>query len=542
MKPLSAPIYEALMKHASDKPVSFHVPGHQNGHIWEKLATMYQDEQPLCDMIQTYSDVMTIDVTELSSTDDLHHPEASIKEAQQMAAQTYHADETYFLIGGSTSGNLAMLLAVCDPGDTVIVQRNVHKSVINGLRLAGATAVFVASRLDARSGLAVTPSVAQIKKALVMYPMAKAVFLSNPNYYGLGVELERYAEVVHHFNIPLLVDEAHGAHYGHHPELPRSAMQSGADAAVQSTHKTLPALTMGAMLHVQGDRVDRERLRQALALVQSSSPSFPILASLDISRAMIASLGENLFQSAIRNASDLASWLNENELLIQEVTSELDRGLKNNEIKQNVEVGRLASCQRDPLRIVLQDVTGQLSGHQLKKQLEERKCWAEMCDSEYVVLLIGISTGVEQIKLLKEALQDIHNQLQHPARSNGESNDLRTVQRFSERSRIERDAVLDHSSEAGTTMAGGSDEIGEPVYFGGGWYQEKQSVRIPIKEAVGRRSAEMVVPYPPGIPVLYAGEKITDSNVTQLMKLAAKGANIQGAIDPKMDTITVYID
>lgn len=542
MKPIHAPIYEALLKHASGKPASFHVPGHQNGQVWEMIGSMSWD-QSVNDMIQTFSKVMAIDVTELSSTDDLHHPEASIQEAQQLAALTYHADDTYFLIGGSTSGNLAMLLAVCDPGDTVIVQRNVHKSVINGLRLAGATAVFVSPRLDIRSGLAVTPSAAQIEEALTIYPTAKAVFLSNPNYYGIGAELERYAEVVHRYGVPLLVDEAHGAHYGHHPELPRSAMQSGADAAVQSTHKTLPALTMGAMLHVQGDRVDRDRLQQALALVQSSSPSFPIMASLDISRAMIASFGEHLFQSAIRNARDLVSWLNENELLIQEVASDQNRRLEGHESEQIAEFDKNASWQRDPLRIVIRDATGQLSGHQLKKQLEERGCWAEMSDSEYVVLLIGIGTGPQQIKLLKEALQAIHHKLRHAARSNGEQNHLQqTDQPLVERSRSGRDTSSSHSHGAETMLYRDSEGIGEPVRFGGGWYHEGKSIRLPIGEAVGRRSAEMVVPYPPGIPILYAGERITESNIAQLVKLASKGANFQGARDPRMDTIAVYMD
>lgn len=538
MKPLYAPIYEALMKHASGNPASFHVPGHQNGHIWGKLVSMHQDEKPLSDMIQTYSEIMTIDVTELSSTDDLHHPEASIKEAQQMAARTYHADETYFLIGGSTSGNLAMLLAVCDPGDTVIVQRNVHKSVINGLRLAGATAVFVASRLEARSGLAVTPSVAQIKKALHEYPMAKAVFLSSPNYYGLGAELERYAEVVHRFNIPLLVDEAHGAHYGQHPELPRSAMQSGADVAVQSTHKTLPALTMGAMLHVRGNRVNRERLQQALALVQSSSPSFPIMASLDISRAMITSFGENLFQSAIGYARELVSWMDETDLLIRAVTSGSDLQLASRESSSIIEVDNHVSWQRDPLRIVLRDATGQLSGHQIKKLLEQWGCWAEMSDSEYVVLLIGVGTSLEHIELLKQALQAIHNQLKQKGEPSGTRHASLPLDHLRG---IERDEAF-KPSDAIPLMAEDSDEMGEPVCFGGGWYQAKPSVRISIKDAVGRRSAEMVVPYPPGIPVLYAGERISLSIVNQLMRLASKGANFQGSIDPRMDTIAVYTD
>lgn len=528
MKPLYAPIYEALMKHASGMPASFHVPGHQNGQVWgefESFSTQYTKGG----MLQTFTEIMKIDVTELSSTDDLHHPEYSIKEAQQLAARTFESDAVYFLVGGSTSGNLAMLLAVCDPGDQVIVQRNVHKSVINGLRLAGATAVFVTPRSDARTGLAVVPSVAQIEEAIRRYPTAKAVFLSNPNYYGLGVELQRYADVIHHYGIPLLVDEAHGAHYGHHPELPRSAMQSGADAAVQSTHKTLPALTMGAMLHVQGERMNRERLEQALALLQSSSPSFPIMATLDISRAMIDSFGQSMFQSAIRHAFELRSWLRENDMLIQDAAiaiSDSEQGTtRASDLK--VEEGSTHHWQRDPLRIVLHDSTGRLTGHQLKKLLEVRGCWAEMSDSVYVVLLLGLGTSQEQMERLKAAVQAIHHQLKHDASASG----TRT------------DEPLDRSRNTDTEKWREEIEaIGEPVSFGGGWYRKEPSIRVPVREAIGKRSAEMVVPYPPGIPLLYAGERLTEPHITQLERLASKGANFQGARDPNMETIAVYID
>jgi arginine/lysine/ornithine decarboxylase len=513
------------MKHAGDNPASFHVPGHQSGQVWRGLRGL-MPHRAKDEWTQTFAEIMKLDVTELSSTDDLHHPEASIKEAQRLAAQAYDADATYFLVGGSTSGNLAMLLAVCDPGDLVIVQRNVHKSVINGLRLAGANAVFVTPRSDARTGLAVAPSVEQIEEALRRYPMVKAVFLSNPNYYGLGVELERYADAIHRYGIPLLVDEAHGAHYGHHPELPLSAMQAGADAAVQSTHKTLPALTMGAMLHVQGERLNRERLEQALALVQSSSPSFPIMATLDISRAMITSFGEAMFQSAISHALELRSWLQETGMLIQDAGRASDQEIIR---KPDNKVGAesKSSWLRDPLRIVLHDSTGRLSGHQLKKELEERGCWAEMSDSAYVVLLIGAGTSREQMERLKEAVLSIHRHLIQVVAPSDKS--------------LNRQP--DYSLHADTAMwRGDLEAIGEPVSFEGGWYRNDPSIRVPVREALGKRAAEMVVPYPPGIPLLYAGEKLTGAHIAQIERLASQGANFQGARDPRMETIAVYID
>ncbi|MDQ6420779.1 aminotransferase class I/II-fold pyridoxal phosphate-dependent enzyme [Paenibacillus sp. LHD-117] len=506
MKQLYAPIYEALMKHAKVNPISFHVPGHQNGKAWEEISL------PLHlfdDMKNRFASIMEIDLTELSSTDDLHHPEASINDAQSLAARCFGADETYFLVGGSTSGNLAMLLAVCDPGDIVIVQRNVHKSVINGLRMAGASAVFLSPQVDSRTGLADVPSVIQVKEALERYPDAKAVFLSNPNYYGIGMELTKYVEVVHRYGIPLLVDEAHGAHYGQHPELPRSAMMAGADAAVQSTHKTLPALTMGAMLHVRGDLIDRERLKQALAMVQSSSPSFPLLASLDISRAMIDSLKDLLFQQALEHARSFRMWLKESGLMIGAIEAE------------KIEIDSWSGVrQSDPLRMVLYDQTGSLSGHQLHKLLEEQGCWAEMSDPVYVVLLIGIGTRHEHIERLKSAIMNVH--AERLGMGQDLTTDVRTVHR--------------------NPSNGVEDELGEPIVFGGGWFSKQASMRVPLHEAIGYRAAEMVVPYPPGIPLLYQGEKITAGVVARLERLAAAGAKFQGAQDSRMATIAVYND
>lgn len=520
MTSLHAPIYEALKRHANSKPVSFHVPGHQNGQVLHQGDIPYINEE----IKNTYASIMEIDVTELSSTDDLHHPEGAIQEAQLLAAATFHAEETFLLVGGSTSGNLALLLTVCDPGDLIIVQRNVHKSIINGLRLSGARAVFVTPQSDESSGLAVIPSMKHIEEALRRYPDAKAVILSNPNYYGIGADLTPYAEVIHRYGLPLLVDEAHGAHYGLHPELPRSAMQAGADAAVQSTHKTLPALTMGAMLHIQGDRINRERLKQVLAVIQSSSPSFPIMASLDISRAMIDSHGASLFDQALNHSRVFRRWLNESDLYLQEATPSTDR----NDITLNGEPQELGHrYQYDPLRLVLHDRTGNLSGRQLQKLLEEQGCWAEMSDPTYVVLLIGLGTSHEHIERLKAAIRRIHEIAST------------TMLKLEARPGLNR-------TEAAISLKAGTwdrvDDISEPVPFAGGWYRNYTSIRLPMKEAIGRRAAEMVVPYPPGIPLLYVGERITSSAAAELVRLAASGVTFQGASDPRMETIAVFED
>lgn len=191
VRKFEAPLFEALRKHAAGKPVSYHVPGH---HYGQALMNGWLDENPVFEAgREQYRSIMEIDVTELSSTDDLHHPEASILAAQQLAAAFFGADETFFLVGGSTSGNLALLLTLCQPQDIVIVQRNVHKSILNGLKLSGATAVFLSPELDPLSKTGTVPSLAALEYALKLYPDAKAVCLTNPNYYGIGVKLDEYA-------------------------------------------------------------------------------------------------------------------------------------------------------------------------------------------------------------------------------------------------------------------------------------------------------------------------------------------------------------
>ena len=295
---MNAPILSMLINHRNTEPISFHVPGHKRAKDWPATEGSGLNE----DMLRTLERYVDLDVTELSSTDDLHDPSGAILEAQQLAAACFGAEETCLLVGGSTSGNMAMILGTCSPGDLIIVQRNVHKSVLNGLILAGAKVVFLHPYIEEGSGLAIMPPLLAVQEALDLYPEAKAVFLTNPNYYGLCMPLDAYSHIVHEAGAVLLVDEAHGAHFGQHPRFPGSALQGGADGVVQSTHKTLSAMTMGAMLHMQGSRIDRSAVKQALTMLQSSSPSFPILASIDAARAQLSRYGSDWFDAWFRGS------------------------------------------------------------------------------------------------------------------------------------------------------------------------------------------------------------------------------------------------
>jgi arginine decarboxylase len=484
-----APLYEALRERRLLGETSFHVPGHKFG------AGLEQEERTI------FGSVMEVDYTEIEGLDDLHHPEGVILEAEQLAAECFGAEESFFLVGGSTAGNLAAITAVCSRGDVVLVQRNVHKSVIHGLMLAGARAVFLSPVIDKTSGIAAGVSIEVLKTALDRYPMAKAVFLSNPNYYGMGLDLLEYVEGVHSYQIPLLVDEAHGAHFGFHPEVPPSAISRGADIVIQSTHKMLTAMTMGAMLHVQGSLVNRGRLKRRLAMLQSSSPSYPIMASLDLARRRAALSGQRLLEEALGRILHIKYAIRDLRWI---------SCLENGEERRGFDY-------LDPLKISIYDRTAYLNGFRLQEELGKRGVIAEMADDRYVVLALSLATGRSDTDRLITALLSLDNDTN---RLNGttSSEDNRYVTGL-------EDPVLPQDCE--------SLDISEPVLMGLDENHDADTVRMPLEEAVGNLAAESVIPYPPGIPLVFPGEIIRAVVIKQIQRLARAGARFQGALQDR---------
>ncbi len=487
-----APLYEALLQYKERGDASFHVPGHKNG-------MSYGGEG---DLGGELAQVMKIDVTEITGTDDLHHPEGVIREAQQLAADVFGAEESFFLVGGSTAGNLALILSVCTaPGDVLLVQRNVHKSVIHGLMLAHAHAVFLAPQHDPGSGLATIPSEETVREALRRYPGAKGLLVTHPNYYGMGASLRPLAALCRASGVPLLVDEAHGAHFGLHPVLPESALQAGADGVVQSTHKMLTALTMGAMLHVQGGLLDRGLLRQRLAMVQSSSPSYPIMASLDLSRSQLQSSGPEFFESALANAEQLRFGVKQIPRFGLLVPGARGEGS--------------AYAIQDPFKAVLFDATGRWSGFELQERLEAAGCVPEMSDDRHVVLALSPGTSEEDIGRLLQALRQMDSNSEVAP---GPGNPQNPQSEFS---------------------TWNIDPISAPVAFGLRPILPEDRESVSLENSTGRLAAEMIIPYPPGIPLVYPGEEISGRMTAQFIALRQAKAKCQGASDPNLNTIQV---
>ncbi|MCM3750016.1 aminotransferase class I/II-fold pyridoxal phosphate-dependent enzyme [Paenibacillus pasadenensis] len=519
------PIVDMLRNHIKNGPVSFHVPGHKGRMPFMKKENGEAQQNNIqTETWSLFQSILPLDVTELSDTDDLHDPSGAIAEAQRLAASCFGAEETLFLVGGSTAGNLALVLGCSQPGDIMLVQRNVHKSVLNGLKLSGASVVFLDPEYDSGSGFAELPSLERVKRALQRWPQAKAVFLSNPSYYGWSRELTPYAELVHAFNMPLLVDEAHGAHYGQHPQFPSGALQAGADAVVQSTHKTLSAMTMGAMLHVQGERLHRERIKQMLATVQSSSPSYPLMASLDLARGMLDQYGPQWFEPGLDAANTVRSWVRREESwfgLAEDIP-----------IHEGIRI--------DPLRLVLYDRRGACSGMRLQKELEQRGCVAEMADDRYVVLLVGARCSSEEAHRLLEALGDIGAENKEGSLSSVEGMAPETAEdtnRSEWRQATLRQTKWDKTPESEQRSRKQSDsvanltmnrELPEPVVLERFPPMPHTLEQIPILQAIGRKSAETIIPYPPGIPIVIEGEEIRQETAELMIRLLESGARFQG--------------
>ncbi|QUL55054.1 amino acid decarboxylase [Paenibacillus tritici] len=554
LQPGRAPVYEMLEQYRHKGNISYHVPGHKNGEAYRRTTG--------ADSAGYLTEVMRYDVTEITGTDDLHHPEGVIREAQELAADCYGAEESYMLVGGSTAGNLALILTVCpEPGRLLILQRNVHKSVIHGLMLAGARAVFLEPQIDLGSGLAVAPSPETVQAALAAYPEAAGVLVTMPNYYGMGSDLAPLARACHHSGVPLLVDEAHGAHYGQHPELPAGALAGGADGVVQSTHKMLTALTMGAMLHVQGPWLDRALLRQRLAMVQSSSPSYPVMASLDLARRLLHSQGAGAFTAGLAAVDVLRRGLASLPRFgllqpagpLQPLCG--DAGAAG---EVTPPLCGAAYETQDPFKAVIYDAAGVLGGFELQRRLEERGIVPEMSDDRHVVLAFSLGSKAEDAALLLEALRDI------AAQTSSGLPQISGTEAVSDAARGAAPYAGDSSfSGIGTALPGASYNnsskgilsssgnnstwnipelplISAPVTFSTKPVAVSETESIALEASTGRMAAEMVIPYPPGIPLLYPGELITESVCGRLVRLREGGAKFQACADPALQQIKVY--
>lgn len=453
------PLYTALKRHTAANPLSFHVPGHKYGAVFPKAAR------------GDFERLLQIDVTELRGLDDLHHPESVIAEAQRLTAEFYGVDETFFLVNGSTVGNLAMIFATCEEEKKVIVQRNCHKSIIHALQLVGATPIFLPPEFDQDVCVASYVAYETVKEVIELHQDAKALILTNPNYYGMAIDMTEIVNIAHSYEIPVLVDEAHGAHFILGSPFPKTAIACGADVVVQSAHKTLPAMTMGSYLHVNSSFVDKEKLKYFLQVFQSSSPSYPIMASLDVARSYLASLSQDDINEIVQQIRLFKELLKEIEgVTVAESTDPL--------------------VTTDLLKITVQ-TRSSLSGYELQVRLENEGIFTELADPLNVLFVypLGLLENVhEVVRKIKNAFQGLRHHerefrpFSFPTTSSISYKHLRNVAK----------KVID------------------------------------LEKAEGFVAAETIIPYPPGVPLLLMGEVIHKEHIERLIELQQHRSHFQG--------------
>ncbi|HAC63990.1 MAG TPA: lysine decarboxylase, partial [Cyanothece sp. UBA12306] len=378
---VNLPLIEALITSINQQNGVFYAPGHKKGQgISPALANLLGKR------------AFRADLPELPELDNLFAPSGVIQKAQELASETFGADRTWFLVNGSTCGIIASILATCGPGDKIILPRNIHQSAIAGLILSGAVPIFLNPEYDPNWDLvhSITPDA--LERALMENSDVKAVLIVYPTYHGICGDLSAIATITHHYDIPLLVDEAHGGHFAFHPNLPGSALSLGADLTVQSTHKVLGAMTQASMLHLQGNRIEPQRINQALQLIESSSPSYLLLASLDGARQQMALQGKELLSQTLELAT-----------IARQEISEIE-GLSILSLEQP----KLGFQQLDITRLTINITSLGLSGFEVDELLHQQLgVTAELPMLCHLAFIISIGNTKEDIKQLIKAFKTL---------------------------------------------------------------------------------------------------------------------------------------
>lgn len=478
------PLLDALITHAAKNPLQFHIPGHKKGVGMDPQFREFIGDNAL-----------SIDLINIAPLDDLHQPAGAIYEAQRLAAEAFGADYTFFSVQGTSGAIQTMIMSVCGPGEKIIVPRNVHKSVMSAIIFAGAKPVFLSPAMDEELGIAHGITTRSVRKALEIHPDAKAVLVINPTYFGISANLKEIVEVAHAYDVPVLVDEAHGVHIQFHEELPLSAMQAGADMAATSVHKLGGSLTQSSVLNVKGDRVNPKRVQAVLSMLTTTSTSYLLLASLDAARRHLSMHGRESVDRALRLARTAREQLNAipglycfgDEILGSEATYDYDP------TKLTISVRRLG-----------------ITGYDAEKRLRDQfNIEVEMSDMYNILCIVTPGDSEETIRQLIGALRAIANEQAGAA---------------------EMKNVVVKNPKIPTLALSPRDAF----------YAETESV--PLEEADGRIIAEFIMVYPPGIPILLPGEVISQENIDYITEHVAIGLPVQGPEDKTIRNVKVIIE
>ena len=475
----NAPIYEALERMRRMRVVPFDVPGHKRGRGNQELTDFLGEA------------CMSVDVNSMKPLDNLCHPVSVIRDAEDLAAQAFGADSAFFMVGGTTSAVQSMILYACKNGDKIIMPRNVHRSAINALILCGAVPVYVNPDVNNTLGIALGMSVSQVEQAILENPDAKAVMVNNPTYYGICSDLKKITELAHAHGMLVLVDEAHGTHFYFGDNFPLTAMAAGADMASVSMHKSGGSLTQSSFL-LMGRNVNSDYMRQIVNLTQTTSASYLLLSSLDISRKRLALHGRDIFSKTV----EMAEYAREEINAIGGYYA-YSRELINGDSIYDFDISKL-SIFTLPIGLAGIEVYDLLR--------DEYDIQIEFGDIGNILAYISVGDRNRDIERLISALSEIKRRF-------GKTESGLLTQEY-----------------INPIVA----ETPRNAFYGG-----KRS--LPLDEAAGCFCSEFVMCYPPGIPILAPGELITDEIIKYIKYAKEKGCSMTGTEDINIERLNVLI-
>ena len=473
-----APIYEALEQFRKNKVVPFDVPGHKRGRGNPELVQLLGKQ------------CVELDVNSMKPLDNLCHPISVIKEAEELAAEAFGASHAFLMVGGTTSAVQSMVLTACKKGEKIILPRNVHRSVINALVVNGATPIYVNPDVDKKLGIALGMKISQVEKAIEDNPDAVAILVNNPTYYGICSNLKKIVEIAHAHNMLVLVDEAHATHFYFGENMPITAMAAGADMASVSMHKSGGSLTQSSFL-LTGPNVSAGYVRQVINLTQTTSASYLLLASLDISRRNLALRGKEAFEEVEKIAAYARNEINK-----------IDGYYAYGEELINGD----SIYDFDTTKLTVYTLDIGLAGIEVYDKLrDEYDIQLELGDIGNILAYISIGDRMRETERLVSALYDIRR-----------------------RYKKDRTGLFDHEYINPSVVMTPQEAF----------YAEKEEM-IPIRETNGRICTEFVMCYPPGIPILAPGERITQEIIDYIVYAKEKGCSMTGPEDETIERLNV---
>ncbi len=483
------PFVEALEAYRKEGFVPFHTPGHKIG----------VEAPPL--LKDWMGPALPYDLGVMYALDDLHEPEGELKEAQELTAELYGADCCWFSINGTTALIEAMIMGAVGPDETIIIPREAHRSVISGLVLSGAKPVYMDCQFDERWGIPLGVSLDDAVKTMDAHPEAKAILLVYPNYYGVGVDIVNIVKEAHKRGMSVLVDEAHGPHLPFSNILPIEAIAAGADLVAQSTHKSVGSLTQTSWLLGQGERINKRRITQMHQMLQSTSPNYIFLASLDMARHQLATVGKELVSRTV----ELSLYLRNELKKISGITT-----MEYRDIKDRV-------TNYDCTKVLIDAKELGLTGVVFEQMLRKQRIEVELVQAHHVLVLITIGDTKASVDALIKAVKTVSDEVLHGSYTTNHS--------------------LDGDFDV---LSKGSAVLPEPVVRvtpRNAMYAERE--QVPLSAALYRIAGETIAYYPPGISCIAVGEVISESVLQYIENRKALGYVPNGADDMTLETIWV---